>query len=192
MDIEIVHFPNVYLDIIYLAGRNCFGIESLNQDVFEAEKARFVKKLIENKHYSVIEHVNISIFIKNVSRSFLAQLTRHRLAAYSVKSQHFVKHDDFRYKKLETNLMTQEYIYLMDKINEFYKEACELGVPKYVAREVLPNSALTNIFMTANVRTYRHIIKQRITSENTPEIRNFSRILLRKLKIRLPELFFDL
>lgn len=192
MIIDIIHYPSEYLDIIYLAGRNCYGMESISAFCTHDEKANFIRKLIKNNHLSVVEHINICIYIKNVSRSFLAQLTRHRLASFSVKSQHFTFHNDFKYKWLESNIMEAEYTELMNKIQDFYRLACEKGMPKYIAREVLPNSALTNIFMTSNVREFRHIISLRITNNNTPEIQDFAKQLLLKLIKYMPELFLDL
>lgn len=33
----------------------------------------------------------------------MAQITLHRLASFSIKSQHYTKHLDFEYKNLETD-----------------------------------------------------------------------------------------
>ena len=37
-----------------------------------------VKKVIDSKHLSILEHVNLTFCIEGVSRSLLAQFTRHR------------------------------------------------------------------------------------------------------------------
>ena len=42
-------------------------------------------------HESPIEHASFTFAIEGVSRSLLAQITRHRLASYSVQSQRYVK-----------------------------------------------------------------------------------------------------
>jgi len=192
MKIKIINYPENYKDLLYLAGRNCYGLEEIKEKTTKRSIDKFIYKLINNKHESVLEHCNISIYIKDVSRSLLAQLTRHRLCAYSVKSQHFVKHNNFKYKQLETKILHGHYNKLMANINNFYDLLLKLDVPHYIAREVLPNSCLTNIFITTNVRQYRHIIKTRITFENTPEIQKLAHILLRELYMVMPELFFDL
>jgi len=190
--VSVEHFPKNYKEIIYLAGRNCYGLESIENDLSEKRLDAFLYKIITNKHNSVLEHCHVSVYIKNVSRSLLAQITRHRLCSFSVKSQHFVKHDNFLYKEIETSKLKEQYHKLMDEINSFYKLAIKNGIPHYIAREVLPNSCLTNIFMTANVREWRHIIRTRITSNNTPEIRQLSKMLLINFYLEMPELFEDL
>lgn len=40
-------------------------------------------------HESIAEHANFTFVIKGVSRVLLAQLTRHRVASYSVESQRY-------------------------------------------------------------------------------------------------------
>jgi len=207
MKISIENYPEKYLEIIYTAGRNCYGTrdaakkiqpkagEWVGKALEQLEK--FTSMLVKRGHESVLEHVCISVYVKDVSRSFLAQITRHRLVSYSVKSQHYVKHNNFKYKELEdygkfAALFSSRYHGLMESINSFYSAAIKNGIPHYIAREILPNACLTDIYMTANVREWRHIIRMRIGKENTPEIRAFARTLLRELYMLMPEIFEDL
>ncbi len=48
-------------------------------------------------HASPIEHASFTFGIEGVSRTLLAQITRHRIASFSVQSQRYVRLDDFRY-----------------------------------------------------------------------------------------------
>lgn len=193
--IKIDNYPENYLNMIYRAGRNCYGARdacSTKQDM-----ARFTKMLIKLGHESVLEHICVSVYAKDVSRSFLAQITRHRLVSYSVKSQHYVKHFDFPYKALENWGKQQgrniiHYQQLMERINQLYKIFIEDGIPHYIAREILPNACLTDMYMTANVREWRHIINMRASKNNTPEIRGVARALLIDMYMLMPELFEDL
>lgn len=199
MQITIEHYPESYLAMIYTAGRNCYGTRDAAEKVKGDEKRlqKFTAMLVNRGHESVLEHICISVYAKDVSRSFLAQLTRHRLVSYSVKSQHYVKHNDFKYKELEDYgdipaLTKPLFAELMVKIMVVYDSLIEYGIPNYIAREVLPNACLTDMYMTANAREWRHIIRMRIGKENTPEIREFARTLLRELYMLMPELFEDL
>jgi len=197
MENEIDNYPNLYLKMIYKAGRNCYGArEACDTD---KKMAKFAKMLISRGHESVLEHICVSIYAKDVSRSFLAQLTRHRLVSYSVKSQHYVKHSNFKYKPLEEwgdetwrTINKSKYEDLMLKIAVLYDDLVASGIPHYIAREVLPNSCLTDMYITANVREWRHIIKMRVTKNNTPEIQKWAENLLVKFYLRMPELFEDL
>jgi thymidylate synthase (FAD) len=52
---------------------------------------RFIAKLIGLGHESVLEHESISVLM-GTSRAMLAEITRHRLASYSVESTRYVKY----------------------------------------------------------------------------------------------------
>ena len=52
-----------------------------------------LKKTIASGHESVIEHVSFTFKIEGVSRSLLAQLTRHRLASFCVSDDTVVGYD---------------------------------------------------------------------------------------------------
>lgn len=194
MVIKLKQISEYYKDIIYLAGRGCYGMEDISDLTTDKQKSDFVKKLVELGHESVLEHCYISLQIINCSRSFMAQLTRHRLCAFSIKSQHYVKHGDFKVKDIETDNSEAQYWYkdTCEIIRRCYMLLCKLGVPHYVAREILPNGTLTNIFMTANFREWRHIIKLRQTKGNTPEIREFALKIKEMFQKIFPEVFFDL
>lgn len=192
----IEHYPKDYLKMIYKAARNCYGCRDACDT--EEKMIKLIEFLINKGHESVLEHICVSIYSKDVSRSFLAQLTRHRLVSYSVKSQHYVKHTDFRYKWLENwgNKFRDQnklmYIGLMEKINEIYNQFIKNGIPHFIAREILPNACFTDMFITTNVREWRYIIKLRITKNNTPEIREWAKQVLYLFYQKMPELFQDI
>lgn len=208
MKITIENYPEKYLEMIYTAGRNCYGTRDAAKKIGpkagqqmnkgQMKLRLFTAMLVKKGHESVLEHICISVYAKDVSRSFLAQITRHRLVSYSVKSQHYVKHDNFRYKQLENygddnpKFAKDTYENLMRYIDRTYQTLMSFGIPNYIAREVLPNACLTDMYMTANAREWRWIIKMRIGKENTPEIRTFAKTLLRELYMRMPEIFEDL
>jgi len=194
MDISIFNTTFGYLDIIYQAGRGCYGLERITNETIEM-KQQFIQNLIKNKHESVLEHCCISINIIGCSRSFMSQITRHRLASFSIKSQHFVEHSDFNYKELEmvSERVKKIYYNLMENIREHYNYFVnQCNVPIFIAREILPNSCLTNIFMTANFREWRYIIRLRETDKNTPEMIEFAKEIKKLFKIIVPEVFIDL
>ena len=56
-----------------------------------------MQKLNDFGHASPIEHASFTFGIEGVSRTFLAQVTRHRIASFSVQSQRYVRLEDFRY-----------------------------------------------------------------------------------------------
>ncbi len=198
MDIKIIQYTEQYWNVLYLAGRGCYGLEKLTFDSINEtyiKKIDFIKKLVANGHESVLEHGIISIQIIGCSRSFMSQITRHRLCSFSIKSQHYVNHRDFKVKELESSIEEVQIIYknLVQTIRNKYNQLVnEYVVPIHIAREILPNSCLTNIFMTTNFREWRHIISLRQTENNTYEMMNFAqkiKIIFREL---IPGIFDDL
>ena len=82
------------------AAKLCYSssnIEDLNDSLTDEKAAAFVEMLSEIGHESPIEHASFTFGIEGVSRSLLAQITRHRIASYSVKSQRYVREGSFGY-----------------------------------------------------------------------------------------------
>ena len=195
MEIKLISYDEKYKEKIYFAGRTCFGLKSLTEKDTPEKMSKFIKNIIKLDHGSVLEHVNYTINVTDVSRSLLAQWTRHRIGwSFNVLSQHYVPHNGFRYKDLETlkdEKLIKEYHNLMETINNFYIKLCDSGLPHYIAREVLPNGAYTNMYVTFNARSIRHFLNLRLTNSNTPEIIALSLKLLKIIYKITPEIVED-
>jgi len=61
----------------------------------EDSSRNFVGMLSRMGHESPLEHAVFTFAIEGVSRALLAQITRHRIASYSVQSQRYVNADNF-------------------------------------------------------------------------------------------------
>lgn len=144
-------------------------------DKYFSEKGKEAKRLfnhiVKSGHTSTLEHLNFTFVIEGVSRSLLAQLTRHRHMSFSVQSQRYVKFssdsrsEGFDYvvpEKVEETRNTELYlertaldVYLeaMDYIQGAYDALIKRGIPQEDARAVLPNAAACNLVLTANLRT---------------------------------------
>ena len=82
------------------AARLCYSdtdVEALRESISQERAEQFVEMLDGFGHESPVEHVTFTFGIEGVSRSFLAQVTRHRIASYSVQSQRYVRQDPFVY-----------------------------------------------------------------------------------------------
>lgn len=146
------------------------------------EGNRLFKQIVSSGHTSTLEHVTFTFAVENVSRSLLAQLTRHRHISFSVQSQRYVKlssdsrskgfdyvkPDKLDFGKLELSNHDEEkkahahkamvkanniFDGCMEMIQETYDKLIAMGVPQEDARSVLPNAASTNLVMTLNLRT---------------------------------------
>ena len=95
----IAHTPDPE-HVLAAAARLCYSsadIATVMESLTPEKTAEFVHKLAALGHESPIEHVSFTFGIEGVSRSLLAQITRHRIASYSVQSQRYVREKMFEY-----------------------------------------------------------------------------------------------
>jgi thymidylate synthase (FAD) len=149
--------------------------------------------LLEAEHTSVFEHGSMTILIKGISRSLLAQLTRQRTFSPTSASQHYQDYKDYPFT-LRPNWDAE------DRIKETYEKALtttlasyvkliELGEPPEEARQVLPNACSVNMEITFNPRALAVFLRQRLCYRNVTEMQLFSEDLLRISRHWFPELF---
>jgi len=186
------------LRIMWVGARNCFmgdEVKKMMEKYNENNAKKLVAKIIKMQHDSVLEHCIFTFAIENVSRSLMAQLTRHRHCTFHCQSQHYQNYSDFTYKELEmypSDDMKKQYYQTMDMINALYKKLISEGCPHYIAREVLPNAAGVKIIMTCNLREARHILELRLPKNNTPEIIEVSKEIYNIIYKICPEFVEDL
>lgn len=164
-------------EVVALGARLCYSratLETLADRVSRADQTAFVEKIMGMGHESVLEHASFTFGVEGVSRVLLAQLTRHRLASFSVQSQRYVSYEQgFGYiippkiKALGEEAVA-EYQAQMDQLHTWYVEwQQKLGTGEggnEDARFVLPGACETRLMMTMNVRELRHFFALRMCS----------------------------
>lgn len=80
----------------------------------------------------------------------------------------------------------------MEQAERFYLEMRKNGARPEEARSVLPNSLATEIFMTANLREWRHFLKLRTSPRAHPQMRQIARQIYEILRENLPVIFSDI
>ena len=160
-------------------------------------------------HESPTEHVTFTFGIEGVSRALLAQITRHRIASYSVKSQRYVTEGQFQYVVppaiKEDEVASAKYIETMEYLQKQYDDIADILKKKYIdggmaektaeklaiedARFVLPNACETKIVMTFNVRSLVNMFHHRCCERAQWEIRAMADEMLRLVKEVAPTLF---
>lgn len=154
-----------------------------------------IKNLIDWGHMSPLEFASATFFIQGVSRSCLAQLTRHRMASFMVRSMRYVEQDPEETvcpATVEEKGKESLYEDTVERAYETYQRLLDAGVPKEDARFVLPIGAKTDLYIKTNFREYRHIIQIRHTEEAQWEIRKLSAEILHQLREIAPSAFEDL
>ena len=179
--------------------------------------ADFIRNLLRSKDGSVFEHVNYGFVFTGVSRSLTHELVRHRAGfAYSQRSQRYVDEtegafilppalveenggaDDARAILQDAlDAAANSYVELAAALDSalprerFEKATDRRKAIRQAARAVLPNAAETKIFVTGNVRAWRHFIEMRATPFADAEIRALAIQVLEILRDESPLMFGD-
>lgn len=155
--------------LISMCARTCYN--SRSKDTPES-RFQFIKGLIKSGHETPLENAVATFDIKGISRTCMAQITRHRMASFCVQSMRYVNVEDndiiVPHKLL---LEYPDVLTYVKEIKEVYGELVKLGVPKEDARFLLPLGTTTNLTMTMNFRSLRHFLKLRLHPTAQWEIR---------------------
>ena len=160
---------------------------------YTGDPIKALRGALESGHESVAEHAGFTFRIEDVSRVLLAQLTRHRLASFSVQSQ--------RYCGANLNVVVPDSMVcpeLVDDIVEvrravekLYTKAISLGKPAEDARYLTLQGGVTSLIVTMNARELRHFFSLRCCNRAQWEIRELARRMLAECSVVAPELFKD-
>lgn len=159
------------------------------------DERRALRGARRSGHESILEHVSFTFEITGVSRALLAQITRHRIASFSVQSQRYVDMGEMPVVKPQTiqedEELSEDYDLLMQAIRDFYSRAVERGIPKEDARYITPQAACTSFLVTMNARELRHFFALRCCERAQWEIRELANQMLALCKNAAPKLFDD-
>lgn len=156
--------------------------------------AKSLDVAMDGGHESVIEHAVFTFRIEGISRVTLAQLTRHRLASFSVSSQRYIRIIDADFVTPQTIIDHAWQDNYKDEIMRnlsLYTLMVNDGVPCEDARYVLPQAFTCNVMMTMNARELRHFFSLRCCSRAQWEIRHLARQMLALCQDVAPKLFAD-
>ncbi|MDR3051295.1 MAG: FAD-dependent thymidylate synthase [Oscillospiraceae bacterium] len=188
-----------------LGARACYSaddLEALQARVAGEDQAGFLDRVMHSGHASVAEHAVFTFGVEGVSRVLLAQLTRHRIASFSVQSQRYVALDgavgfDYVVPPAIAGLgsqAVQDYHSQMAQMNAWYAAWRQrLGGAGEAANEdarfVLPGACCTRLLLTMNARELLHFFALRCCSRAQWEIRALARQMLRLAFAAAPALF---
>ena len=159
----------------------------------------FVRSIIKRGHESVLEHVSLTFHIV-CDRAIMAELTRHRHASFTVESTRYVKYAELTvvnpWLLFQGGLMpfrsSLDWFSFMQAAENMYRALIAQGVTPEIARAVLPLCLATELYMTANLRELRHILKLRTDKAAHPQMRFVARQILNILREKLPVIVEDI
>ena len=129
--------------------------------------------LFKAEHSSVMEHAVISFTVKGASRSWLAQITRHRMASMTSSSQHYQDYKDYPYIVHRDLVHYWTVNGAIEDLNDRYVRLLDNRIPKEEARQILPNAAAVNFKWTINARSLYNFMRLRMCLRNVEEMRIF-------------------
>ena len=151
-----------------------------------------LKFAIESGHTSVLEHSIFTFEVEGISRVTLAQLTRHRLASFSVQSQRYVKQSEAEViipKEVAKSEFGDEVDLLVKSSQRLYEMLINSGVKEEDARYILPQGISTKLILSMNARELLHFFSLRCCNRAQWEIRKMANEMLRLCKENCPVIF---
>ena len=220
MKVSLIAYTPEPEKTVAAAAKMCYAaadVDTVLEGLTDEKVANFVDMLSSIGHESPIEHASFTFAIEGVSRALLAQITRHRIASYSVQSQRYVAEKNFEYvlpPEIEKESKAKEiFLNSMSRAHEDYLKISEILSEKYVeeflsegidekeakrkaqkkaiedARFVLPNACDTKMIATFNARSLQNFFKHRCCNRAQWEIRELATEMLKLVKQVAPNLF---
>ncbi len=220
MNVKLLAYTPAPERTVACAAKLCYAaadIDTVMDGLTDEKAGSFLDMLTEIGHESPIEHASFTFGIEGVSRSLLAQITRHRLASYSVQSQRYVKESSFEYVvPPDIAAMPEarrEFLMAMEEDQRHYEKLSELLQRKHEteflaegldekearrkaekkaiedARFVLPNACATKLICTMNARSLMNFFTHRCCNRAQWEIRELAVEMLKLVREAAPNMF---
>jgi len=197
-------------DLAEFAGRLCY--QSWDRpNPKTAANSDYLGNIINQAHFSVLEHASATFYVAGVSRSLSHELVRHRHLSFSQVSQRYVDESQAEYiappgwKNLPAHMIdaTLSQGAINDVVESTHRAYAVIVATlehsgmtrkeaRQAARAVLPNMTETKLVVTGNMRAWREVIAKRISPHADAEIQELAKELLRQLKVIAPGTFQDL
>ena len=182
-----------------MIGRTCYKSETGKDTA-----GPFVRRLIKNGHEAMLEHASLTVLF-TVDRGVSHEIVRHRLASYAQESTRFCNYSQDKFGN-EITVIQPFYMKVGTPEWTAWFDSCEQAEKAYFAildaartpqeaRAVLPTSLKTELWMTTNLREWRHFMKLRAagtTGKPHPQMMEVAVPLLKTFRFYLPEVFDDI
>jgi thymidylate synthase (FAD) len=220
MDVRLLEATDDPETVICTAARNDYSsafvggqpfeetMATVDGDTLEAKKRSLIGHLLDHGHFGPFEHPHATFAARGISRSCMAQLTRHRHVSFDVQSMRYVAFDevdpdDVRAGEMvvtppsvtdpnwvgrnqrggaadEETVEKREQVFRESVVEsvESYQELLDLGMAPEDARFVLPIGTEVNMVLSLNVRMLMHVADMRAAADSQWEIRELTEAIL--------------
>ena len=187
--------------VIEYAGRNCYRSFHRPNPATRKVSDYLERTLFDQKHFSIAEHVQITVEVTGVSRAWTHEMVRHRAFKFSQESQRFIDMEDFEVV-LPPALrgewaLEDEVEEAMTGVAEAYgrivRELLSRGKTRKQAREaaraILPNAAATGIVISGDIRSWIFMLDRRLRPDADAEFQEVAKLMLEAITPVAPSIF---
>lgn len=185
------------------AGRLCY--ESWNRpNPKTATNEGYLGNILDQGHYSVMEHASATIYMDGVTRNFTHEHIRHRHFGYSEVSQRYVDVGSFAFAEhpglVGIDKDARDMLLKAIKAGRDAYEAVmadlagkgtERKKARQAARHALVSGTETKILVSGNMRCWREMLWKRLSPTADEEFRQMAQLVLAQLKAIAPNTFQD-
>ena len=183
------------LDVVEHGIRVCYKSES---NITEGSAEHMVRAMIKSGHCSTLEHGSLTFKII-CDRATSHQIERSRTFSYNEMSQRYCDFSKDKFEGVSFLIPESMPLNATDRFKEMctdaefsYYELLKLGLKPEVARSVLPNCTATEVYMTGNIRNWRHFLSLRLDTHAQADIRNLAHQILDIFHCKYPVFVEDL
>ena len=161
------------------------------EEISDDEAQVLAKKALKAFHKTALEYVDTVWVIKNCSRAFQQQLTRTRLASFSIQSMRVVTKAGFAtagHYTMPPHLNDEQkeiFHQSMLRIEREYDELIASGAPVEDARSMLPLNIHSDISFRININALYHMLGQRLCVNTQWEYRQVAAQIKREVQKKL-------
>ncbi len=185
------------------AGRLCY-LSWARPNPKTADNRGYMRNIIDQGHFSVVEHASATFYIDGVTRNFTHELIRHRHLSFSEVSQRYVDVGKFDFiahpglhdiSGVELSALGKAIVASKDAYEALMKKLTDQGKPRKLARQAarhaLVSGTETKILVTGNMRAWREVLGKRLSPAADAEFQEVARSILVELKRIAPNTFQD-
>lgn len=193
-----------FVELVDVMGNDLSAVRaarvSYDMDVLDEERdKKLIEFLLKNGHETPFEHIVFSFHVK--CPIFVArQWFRHRIASYNELSGRYSKlsyefyfPDPARLKRSNRNFDEKTVLEKIEEVTQtayrVYLELLKMGIPREVARIVLPLNLYTRFYWTVNARSLMNFLNLRADSHAQWEIQQYALAIAKIFKEKCPWTF---
>ena len=187
--------------VIEYAGRSCYRSFHRPNPATREVSDYLERTLFDQKHFSIAEHVQITVEVTGVSRAWTHEMVRHRAFKFSQESQRFIDMENFG---IVLPPALRDDWALVDDVEGALSEVAEVyrrivanlmsrGKTRKQAREaaraILPNATATGIVISGDIRSWIFMLDRRLRPDADAEFQEVAKLMLEAITPVAPSIF---